>query len=272
MEKLIPKRKLLLIKLGGSVITDKSKTLTPRMDVIKRLGEEILSAQKLSKIKILLSHGQGSYAHIPASKYQIQKGLVNKNSIKGFAITADMATWPNRILIKEFVKLGIPAVSFSPLSFVFSNNQKLDDMSTKQIEKALEIGILPVIYGDVIMDSKMGFCIYSGEKTLDLLALKLSKKYKIEKIIMAGDTNGVYDEDGKTITKITPQSFESIKKNLGGSKSTDVTGGMLHKVEESLELVRKLDTKVYILSGLISGNLKKAILGEKVLGTEISKK
>jgi isopentenyl phosphate kinase len=263
--------KLILIKLGGSLITDKTKALTPRMDVIERLGKEILLAQKLSKIKIFLSHGQGSYAHIPASKYQIQKGLINKNSIKGFAITADMATWPNRILVKEFVGLGIPAVSFSPLGFVFSNNQKLDEIFTKQIEKALDLGIMPVIYGDVIMDSKMGFCIYSGEKTLDLLALKLSKKYKIEKIIMAGDTNGVYDENGRTITKITPKNFAAIKSALGGSKSTDVTGGMLHKVEESLELVKKLDTKVYILSGLVSGNLKKAILGKFVLGTIIGK-
>jgi len=157
------------------------------------------------------------------------------------------------------------------LGFVFSNNQKLDEIFTKQIEKALDLGIMPVIYGDVIMDSKMGFCIYSGEKTLDLLALKLSKKYKIEKIIMAGDTNGVYDENGRTITKITPKNFAAIKSALGGSKSTDVTGGMLHKVEESLELVKKLDTKVYILSGLVSGNLKKAILGKFVLGTIIGK-
>lgn len=261
---------LILIKLGGSLITDKSKALTPRMDVIKRLGKEIRDAQKGTKAKILLAHGQGSYAHIPAAKYKTQLGNINKNSVKGFSVVADMATWPNRILIKEFVNLGIPAVSFSPLSFVFSNNQKLDTVFTKQIEKALEIGIMPVIYGDVIMDSKMGFCIYSGEKTLDLLALKLSKNYKIEKIIMAGDTDGVYDKNGKTITKITTSNFISIKDVLGGSKSIDVTGGMLHKVEESLELVKKLDTQVCILSGLSRGNLKKAILGKKVIGTVIT--
>ncbi len=263
-------KNLILIKLGGSLITDKTKALTPRTDVIKRLGKEVLQAQRLSKTKILVSHGQGSYAHIPAAKYKTHLGNINKNSIKGFSITADMATWPNRILVKEFVGLGIPAVSFSPLSFVYSNNQKLEKMFTKQIEKALEIGVLPVIYGDVIMDSKMGFCIFSGEKTLDLLALKLSKKYRIKKIVMAGDTNGVYDGNGKTIARITPGNFASIKSALGGSKATDVTGGMLHKVKESLDLVKKLDTKVYILNGLEKGNLKKIILGKKVVATEIS--
>jgi len=264
-------KELVLIKLGGSVITDKSKALTPRMDVIKRLGREILQAQKISKTKILLAHGQGSYAHIPASKYKTQLGNIEKNSIKGFSIVADMATWPNRILIKEFVELGIPAVSFSPLSFVYSNNQKPKNILTSQIKKALEIGIIPVIYGDVIMDSRMDFCIYSGEKTLDLLALRLSKEYKIEKIVMVGDTDGVYNADGKTIKKISRQNLSSITSVLGGSKSTDVTGGMLHKVEEALILAHKTGIKTQIISGNRAGNLKKALLKEKVVGTVIEK-
>jgi len=262
---------LVLIKLGGSVITDKSKPLTPRMDAIRRLGKELLQARKISKAKMVLAHGQGSYAHIPAAKYKTQLGNINKNSIKGFSVVADMATWPNRILVKEFVGLGIPAVSFSPLSFVYSKNQKLESVFTKQIEKALEIGITPVIYGDVIMDEKMGFCIYSGEKTLDLLALRLSKKYKIEKIVMAGDTDGVYDESGKTIAEITSKNFSIIKSALGGSKSTDVTGGMLHKVEESLSLAKKGIFSV-IINGAKSGELYKVLVGKSHRGTEIRHK
>lgn len=263
--------KLILIKLGGSIITDKSKALTPRMDVIKRLGKEILQAGKSSKIKILLAHGQGSYAHIPAAKYKTQLGNINKNSVKGFSVVADMATWPNRILVKEFVELGIPAVSFSPLSFVYSDDQKPKKILSDQIKGALKIGITPVIYGDVIIDAKMGFCIYSGEKTLDLLALELCKDYQIEKIIMVGDTDGVYDSKGKTIDRITQESFSSIKEALGGSKSVDVTGGMLHKVEQALFLHKKTGITTQIICGNKPGNLKKAILGKKVLGTFIGK-
>ena len=148
-------KELILIKLGGSVITDKNKALTPRMGVIKRLGKEIVEVQKNSRVKILLGHGQGSYAHIPAAKYQTQLGNIHKDSLKGFSITADMATWPNRILIKEFIKMGIPAVSFSPLSFIYSSNQTAKTILMQNLKRALEIGLVPVIYGDVIMDEKM---------------------------------------------------------------------------------------------------------------------
>lgn len=265
MQKLIPKRKLLLIKLGGSIITDKSKPFTAKNDVIKRLAQEIKSASKNSGFKLLIGHGGGSFPHVPAAKYQTQKGLINGDSIKGFCETADAAIQINRIIINKFLKAGLSVASFAPLSFIYDSKVLFEN-----IEKALEIGIMPVIYGDVIMDSKTGFCIYSGEKTLDLLALKMSKKYKIEKIIMAGDTNGVYDENGKTITKITPDNFESIKRNLGGSKSTDVTGGMLHKVEEALDLIKKTGIKTLIINGTKNNLLKNTILGKKVLGTEIS--
>lgn len=263
-------KNLILIKLGGSVITDKAKPFTARLDIIKRLVSEIKLGNKNNKAKIIIGHGSGSFAHVPAAKYQTQKGLINKNSVWGLGVTADAAIQINRIVVKEFLLQKVPVISFAPLSLTYANKEKPYQIITNNIEKALEIGILPVVYGDVIMDKKMSFCIFSGEKTLDLLAFELSNKYKIVKILMVGDTEGVYDKNGKTIPKITPALFGSIKKDLKGSSATDVTGGMLHKVKESLDLVQKLDTKVYILSGLSRGNLSKAILGQKVLSTVIS--
>lgn len=239
--------KLILIKLGGSVITDKSKPFVARLGVIKRLIREIVQAKKVYKGKILIGHGGGSFPHTVAAKYKTQEGIVNKDSIKGFSLTADAAVKINRI-----VKDGKPLVVLTP-----------------QIIKALEIGLLPVVYGDVIMDETTGFCIYSGEKTLDLLASELSKYYKVDKIIMVGDTDGVWDKGGKTIVKITPQNFSGIKKSLSGSRATDVTGGMLHKVEESLNLARKENISTVIINGKKKGNLMKAIVGKDVVSTTI---
>jgi isopentenyl phosphate kinase len=130
-------------------------------------------------------------------------------------------------------------------------------MIFEHIKEALDIGIVPVIYGDVIMNPKQGFEIYSGEKTLDLLANKLSKFYKKIKIIYYTDTSGVYDDRGKTIPLITPENFRQIKKFIKGSGNLDVTGGMIHKVEESLSLVQKLDAEVYITNGLSRGKSTK---------------
>jgi len=236
-------KNLILVKLGGSVITDKNKPFTARQDTINKLAKKIKFFNN-KNTDLIIGHGSGSFAHVPASKYQTQKGLINKNSVWGLSLTADAAIQINRIVISEFIKLKFPVISFAPLSFNYGNKTLTD-----HIKKALEIGIIPVIYGDVVMNKKQGFEIYSGEKTLDILATKLSNNYKKIKIIYYTDTNGVYDNKGKTIPLITTKNFKVIKKYLQGSGNTDVTGGMVHKVEESLKLVQKLDTEVYIMSG-----------------------
>ena len=243
---------LILIKLGGSVITDKGKPFTARTDVIRKLAKEIKKDFLGKNSDLIIGHGGGSFPHVPAAKYQTQKGIINRDSIWGFCETADAAIQINRIIIKEFLALKIPVASFAPLSFIYKPKTIFE-----HIKKALEIGVVPVVYGDVIMNPKQGFEIYSGEKTLDLLASKLSKFYKKIKIVYFTDTNGVYDDKGKTISLITPKNFRQIKKFIKGSGNTDVTGGMIHKVEESLSLVRKLDAEVTITNGLSRGESTK---------------
>ncbi len=142
--------------------------------------------------------------------------------------------------------------SFAPMSFIYEGR-----IITEHIQKALDIAITPVIYGDVIMDRVKGFHINSGEATLDLLAKKLAKYYKKITVIYFSDTNGVYDSQGRTIEKITPKNFKEVQKYITGSKNTDVTGGMILKVKESLNLVKKLNAEVYIMNGLGKGKYTK---------------
>ncbi len=243
---------LVLIKLGGSVITDKSKPFTARLDVIDRLARRIKNKYISRDFDLIVGHGGGSFPHVPAAKYQTQKGIVNDKSVWGFCLTADAAIQINRIVLARLLKYKIPAVSFAPLSFITQKS-----VSTMHIQKALQIGIVPVVYGDLVMNEKQGFQIYSGEKTLDVLANKLRKNYKKVTIIYYTDTFGVYDNKGKTIPVITPSNYLSIKKFLVGSSHTDVTGGMLHKVEESLAFVKKFDAQIYILNGLSKGPFTK---------------
>lgn len=69
--------------------------------------------------------------------------------------------------------------------------------------------------------------------------------------------------------KITPRSFKNVKKALKKT-SFDVTGGMIHKIKESLNIAKKgIDS--FIINGE-KGNLLKAILEEKVEGTLITNK
>ena len=261
--------KLILIKLGGSIITDKGRPFTAKENVIRRLGLEILEAKKRLKCNLIIGHGSGSFGHSVATKYKTQEGYLGERSLKGLSFVSDAAIRINRIVISNFLKVGMAVISFSPASFIFSKKQNTQAALVEPMVEALKIGAIPVVYGDIVFDKMAGFCIYSSEKTLNLLASKLKDRYKSIRIIYCGDTDGVYDGEGKTISRISSKNYNKYKKDILGSKEEDVTGGMLHKVEESLKIAKSQGIKTWIINGNKVGNLKKAILGELSIKTTV---
>ena len=126
--------------------------------------------------------------------------------------------------------------------------------------------IIPVVHGDVIWDEKQGCVIFSTEKCLSLLA----KKFKsVKRIIQVSNEEGVLDSEGKIIAEINSRNFSQLKSAIGKATGVDVTGGMLHKVEESLELARDLGVETLIVNGKVPGRLLAALRGEVVVGTKI---
>jgi isopentenyl phosphate kinase len=269
MVEFLAMKKLVLIKLGGSVITDKSKEYVVRKANLARLAKEIGSALKKSNAKIIIGHGAGSFAHTPASIYKTKEGLTNKKSLFGMSVTEEAARWLNGIVIKEFISQKLPVFPFSPASFLISDAKVYSKSYIDPIKKALEIGSLPVVYGDVVIDKKIGCTIFSTEKILSILAKALLRDYKI-RIIYVTDVNGVHDEKGKTIPVITSKNFKSLKSSIIGASGVDVTGGMLHKVEEGLKLAKETKIETQIINGNKRGNLLRAVLGESVSSTIIS--
>ncbi len=262
-------KELILIKLGGSVITDKSKEYFAREKNIIRLAKEVKESLKKFNGKIIIGHGGGSFPHTPAKKYKTKEGLVNKNSVIGMAITEDAARKLNMILVKNFLEIGLPVFSFSPASFLISDTKVYSKSYIDPIKIALQIGVIPVVYGDVIIDKKNGCTIFSTEKVLSILGRQLQKDYKI-RVIYVTDVDGVYDEKGITIPRVTSKNFMSLKSSIVGAKNVDVTGGMLHKVEEALTLAKKMNIKIQIINGAKKNSLKKAILREELVATTIS--
>lgn len=260
-------KELVLIKLGGSVITDKSKAFTASKENIARLAKEIKESRKHFEGKIIVGHGGGSFAHIPAHKYQTKRGLINKNSLFGMAVTEDAARQLNMIVVKKFLEQKLPTFAFSPASFLISDASSYKKSYLDPIKKALEIGAIPVIYGDVILDLKTGCTIFSTETVLSILVKEMRREYKI-RMIYCTDVDGVYDENGKTIEMITSKNFGQLKRSILGAKGVDVTGGMLHKVEESLSLAKKGIFSL-IINGTKSGELYNALVGKSHGGTEI---
>lgn len=262
-------KELIFIKLGGSVITDKRGRFAARGKTILRLAREIKKAKgKRRNTFFIVGHGSGSFAHIPAAKYKTKEGVVGRESIIGASLTEDAARRLNMIVVNNFLKEKLPVFSFSPASFLISDTKVSGKLYIDPIIQALKIGLMPVVYGDVVMDEKTGFTIFSTEKVFSRLISVLRKNYKIRQIYCS-DVDGVYDDKGKVIPLISGKNFDSVEKLILKAKGVDVTGGMLHKIESALLVLKKYKVSTIILNGTRVGNLERALRGKKVVGTRV---
>ncbi len=259
---------IILIKIGGSLITDKTIPFSLKEKALDVICKEIKLASQGDK-QLIVGHGAGSFAHVPAKKYQTHKGIINDLSYRGIAEVADTAAQLNRIVMAKLLEKQINAVTINPLSIITTTNHQLKSLCLDSLEQLLRLNLVPVLYGDQILDTEIGCTVYSTEKILGYLAIALKNKgYQIERIIHCGQTNGVYDADSKTIPLINTKNFGEIKNHLSGSGGIDVTGGMLHKVEETLALAQK-GIPGLIIDGIENGSLSRAVNGEEVFGTRV---
>lgn len=263
---------LVFLKLGGSLITDKDKPYTPRLDKLKELADEISSAlSRTSDLRLVLGHGSGSFGHAAAKQYGTRDG-VGAGSPRpywnGFAEVWFQASQLNRFVMESLRAAGLPAVALAPVSAVTSREVQVARWDLTPLRAALDAGLLPIIYGDVIFDEARGGTILSTE---DLFA-HLTRQLRPSRILLAGLEAGVWEDfpaRTRLVDGISLQSYETMRAGIGASASVDVTGGMAAKVGQMFDLIREVPgLAVQVFSAEESGNLGRALAGERV-GTEL---
>ncbi|MCW1309313.1 MAG: isopentenyl phosphate kinase [Candidatus Parvarchaeota archaeon] len=265
-------KQLIILKIGGSVFACKeSKVPRVDLDVLRRIAREIAVAYKRG-VKLILVHGAGSYGHPIVKRTKIDKGIKNKKQLVAFAETQRLQNDLNSIVTKELIDLGVPAIPCQASASAIMSDGKIKKMFI-EVEKGLvELGLVPTLYGVPAYDEKRGCSILSGDDIVPFLAKYLNAK----KIIHGTDVDGVFtsdpkiNPDAKLIEKITPKNFKSIEKGIRGSMKIDVTGGMRRKIEELLKL-SEIGIESLIVNARKKDRIKKALLGEKVIGTTICK-
>jgi isopentenyl phosphate kinase len=276
-------KELVFIKLGGSLITDKTKPYTPLLDVMDSLAAQVAyTIQTQPNLRLVIGHGAGSFGHVAASEYKTRDGfqrpspLIHRerdqseqNYWRGFAEVWYQASSLNRYVMDALHKAGVRAIALPPSSSVIASDGKVAVWETTPISMALAAGIVPVVFGDVVFDEVRGGTILSTEN----LFAYLVKAFDPERILLAGLEDAVWQDfpaRTRKIERITPKIFEEIKHGVGKSASADVTGGMEAKVKEMLELAQENPgLKIEIFSGTEPGNISRALIGERI-GTEIS--
>lgn len=256
---------LIFVKLGGSLITDKTRPETPRRDVIVRLGGEIRQAlEARPELSLLLGHGSGSFGHWQASRYGTREGVRGGEAWVGYAHVAASAARLNQIVIDTLLEAGVPALGVRPSASARCRDGVLVRLDTGPTRRALEEGLVPLIHGDVALDEVRGGTIVSTEELMVYLAGQL----RPERILLLGETAGVLGShvqagkmEGDVIPYITPDNIGTIGGSLRGARGIDVTGGMVSKVHQMLELVQgRPGLVVHILSGLEPGLLTRVLL------------
>jgi isopentenyl phosphate kinase len=260
----------IILKLGGSAITDKTAEASPKTQIINRLAEEI---KRADLDNLIVVHGGGSFGHPTAAKYGIKDGYKEDPTQKfGFAETHHMMTVLNGLVMDALIWHEIPAVSVAPSSCVVTENGRVKFFDETVLKSMAKLIFTPVMYGDAVMDEKLGFTVLSGDQLVAYLAIR----YKATKIVVGTDTDGLFDSDPKTnpnakpYKNLTLKELKEIQPKLDKAPGSDVTGGMAGKISE---LIPAIEAGVHVtVTGATKGlSIYRALTDQSVLGTEIEK-
>ena len=261
---------IILLKLGGSLLTDKDKPSSIREDVVRSAIQQIIDANK----KIILIHGGGSFGHPLAKKYNLSAGINPEipNQILGLAETHQSMNKFNSYIINLLLEQNYPALSIQASSIFIKDSQVISTYSIDIIETALDLDILPILYGDIVLDKQGSFSIISGDKIILELCENL-RKYYVSKVIFTMEADGIYivdkNDKGKEVlvTECYSDDLDSINLADLGQK-IDVTGGIEGKLNIIKEIC-KYNIPVQLVNGLERGNIMKALKSQKIESTEI---
>ena len=261
------------IKFGGSFISPKR---SPR-EVL--LGSRIQAAARQIKLAldhaahqgkglaVVLGHGAGRFGHAPAKRFEARKGFADRFGWEPLPVIRETMMRMNLRFIEHCRRGGLFPLTVSPFAVAEGRGGKLHKLHTAAIRQILKAGQIPLVHGDIILDSRQGFGIASTE---ELLA-RLAQEIRFDRVVMLTDVDGVHDGDGRAIPLLTPQNIKRHLGSLSGAHGPDVTGGMRDKVQNLLRLVESGRVKeARIMTALARPrDLFEAILGTGKAGTVI---
>ena len=261
---------LAFLKLGGSLLTDKTRAEVVQEDVLRRVAGEVFRArQDAPHLRLLLGHGSGSFGHVAARQHGTRAGVQGEQGWLGFAQVADAAARLNRLVVAAFLDAGVPVWSVQSSTGVLCHDGEIQSWPSQQLELALARGLAPLVFGDAVLDSARGGTIASTEE----LFVWLAQRLRPARIVLAGTVDGVYSGDPlhdpatERWPEISPDDLPRLRASLGGSHGVDVTGGMASKVAEMCQLTASQPgLEVRLVSGLRPDAIHRALLGAQDAG------
>ena len=248
-----------ILKLGGSVLTKKHGFMEADTASIAKLAAIVGKAYKSGVRDLIIVHGAGSFGHAPVIKYKLNEGVRTRKQTWACALTHSACSHFSSHVTDALIKVGVPAMSVPPADIAKSKNRRIVFMDRKVVFDHIKAGYVPVLFGDMIPDSKLGCSVCSGDQIVAYFGKYASR------VIMATNVDGVLVH-GKVVPHITRRNFAQISRHLCCSGAPDVTGGMEGKIRELM----KCRAPAYIVNAKKPARMLALLLGKKSPSTRIN--
>ncbi|MFW9951655.1 MAG: isopentenyl phosphate kinase [Candidatus Thorarchaeota archaeon] len=264
---------LIILKLGGSLLTDKSTPYKFKEQLLPTIVKEIKDCFKSDLVKnLIIIHGVGSFGHPPVIKYMLHKGFKNPEQLNYLSATQFDVNKLRNLITTEFLKAGVPVNLMHASSMVIGTKGIISNHNFDSLKGFLSLGMVPLIGGDMMYDTSIGFSVCGG----DQLAVLISRELNARRLIFATDVDGVYTTDPKKnpeallLDKINVNEIELFLQKMDESIK-DATGKMKGKLLSIFSIKEQIKNglEVSIISMSKEGNLKKSLEGNDFEHTKI---
>ncbi len=246
----ITSRERIVVKLGGSIVTDKASPFTYRGETVVELAEQMARSGE----RLVVVHGGGSFGHPVAKKYGLSSHA-SSGSATGVSMTREAMFRLDQLVCASLTEGGLNPYPLSPFDLLTRAGRS----GALWIESLMDAGLVPVTFGDVVQE-RTGFRILSG----DTIAYHLCKLLKPSRCIFVLDADGVYDEKGRVIPEIESDSIRKLRL----ARADDATGGIRLKLKEAARIA-DLGVETDLVSGHKPREFAKSLRGLRFHGTTV---
>ena len=249
----------ILVKLGGSAITEKAKFETLNEAYLNDTASSIAASGRHTCV----IHGAGSFGHFQAREHGVSKGTQHPAfSWLGFAATRHSVGTLNRHVVGALLRAGVAATALPPFPTWSTTRPRVPHPSTARggadaVQALLAAGLTPVLHGDAVLDASQGASILSG----DTLMVSLASALRPCLAVFLTDVAGVFTrppaEPGaellrrivisrttgaivatSTSAALAEHSTEAAAVVSSTTAAHDVTGGLAAKLEAAATIAQ----------------------------------
>ena len=258
-------QRLVLIKFGGSFITDKTQPYHAETENIAKVAKQFAASWQAHKdtTDFVLGTGAGSYGHVPAHQYGLRDGAKTPEQFYGLAVTHNSVVKLNNLVATALTDESVPAFSASPGTIMSYHDGERQESYFENITQLVKAGCVPMLHGDGAPDAVRGSVIISTEQALQAYLEVCHADYAQVVVVYLMNTHGVLDADGNTLIELAADQAVTVLEQKGH----DVTGSITSKVTHARKAAQLADS-VYLVSGHDDTGLQNILAG-KSAGTHV---